>query len=228
MTTAPLSALELARYFDHTLLKPEATAADIQRLCAEAAGRRFYAVCVNPYWAAAAATALRGTDVNVCCVVGFPLGAVRSSVKAAEAAAAIDDGAAEVDMVLNIGRMLEGNAAAVAEDIALVRRAAGSAVLKVIIETRALPEAVRAEAAAIVRDSGADFVKTSTGFHAAGGATVADVALLSRVAGGRIGVKASGGIRDLATTLAMIDAGATRIGASAGMTILDELARRSS
>ncbi len=212
----------LARLFDHTLLKPEAMEADIRRLCDEARQQGFYAVCVNPYWIPLCAETLAGSGVLACSVVGFPLGASRSAIKAAEAETAVRDGAAEVDMVLNIGRMMAGDTTAVAQDIGAVRSAVPGAVLKVIIESALLPQERRADAARIVRDCGADYVKTSTGFHAAGGATVEDVTLLRAIAGDRLKVKASGGIRDLATTLRMVGAGADRIGASAGVAILRE------
>ncbi len=225
MTASPdrtMSPAALAQLFDHTLLKPEATETQIRRLCEEAIQEGFYAVCVNPYWIPLCAQVLTGSAVAVCAVAGFPLGASRSPIKAAEAERAVRDGATEIDMVLNIGQLMAGNREAVAADIRAVRGAVPGAMLKVIIESALLPSSLRGEATAIVRDSGADFVKTSTGFHAAGGATVDDIALLRSVAGGRLKVKASGGIRDLATTLAMVRAGADRIGASAGVAILRE------
>ncbi len=229
MTASPdgtISPASLAQRFDHTLLKPEATEVQIRRLCDEALQENFYAVCINPYWVPLCTQVLTSSSVAVCAVVGFPLGASRSLIKAGEADLAVRDGAAEIDMVLNIGQLMAGNRDAVAADIRAVREAVPRAVLKVIIESALLPPPLRGEAAAIVRDAGADYVKTSTGFHAAGGATVEDVALLRSVAGDRLKVKASGGIRDLATTLKMIEAGADRIGASAGMAVSAAQARR--
>ncbi len=221
-----MSPEELARIIDHTLLKPEATPAQIEQLCVEAVQYRFYAVCVNPCWVTAAAAALRGHAPRVCSVVGFPLGANRSDLKAAEADAAVHDGASEIDMVLNLGRLCGGDFRAVEDDIRAVRRALPSSiVLKVIVEAAALPEALKREAAQLAVVAGADFVKTSTGFHPAGGATVADVALLREVVGERAQVKASGGIRTLAVAREMLAAGAHRLGLSASVAIMEELLR---
>ncbi|MBV9157962.1 MAG: deoxyribose-phosphate aldolase [Acidobacteriaceae bacterium] len=221
-----MTALELAQTIDHTLLKPEATEKDILKLCQEAAAHRFFSVCVNPYWVSTAKSALSGTNVAVCAVAGFPLGANKSAIKAAEAEQIVHDGGLEVDMVLNVGRLKEQNFHAVEEDIATVRTAIGPAItLKVIIESALLTDDLKREAAKLVLTTGANFVKTSTGFSAAGGATVADIELLHSVVRGNAKVKASGGIRNLTTTLAMLKAGADRIGASAGVAIIEELTK---
>jgi deoxyribose-phosphate aldolase len=216
-------AAELAGLIDHTVLKPEATADAVRRLCAEAAAHRFAAVCVNPVWVPLCARELSGTTVAVATVAGFPLGAARADVKAFEAASAIADGASEVDMVLNVGALKGGDLRAVEVDIRGVAEAcrAGGALLKVIIEAVLLSDEQKVLACALAKLAGTDFVKTSTGFGA-GGATVADVALLRRTVGPSVGVKAAGGIRDLAAARAMIAAGASRIGTSAGVKILEE------
>ena len=212
---------DLARYIDHTLLRPDATGADIDRLCAEAAEYRFAAVCVNPTWVRRAADDLRGTDVAVASVVGFPFGATPPEVKAWEARRAIRDGAREIDMVINIGALKSGLYDAVREDIAQVSdacREAGAA-SKVIIETGLLTDEEKVIACRLASQAKADFVKTSTGF-AKGGATVFDIALMREVVGPTMGVKASGGIRTAEDVQDMIAAGATRIGASAGVKIV--------
>jgi deoxyribose-phosphate aldolase len=212
---------DLARYIDHTLLKPDASAADIDRLCAEAAEHRFAAVCINPTWVRRAAENLRGTDVTVASVIGFPFGAATSEVKAVEARRAIRDGAREIDMVINIGALKSGMFDEVREDIARVSdacREAGAA-NKVIIETALLTDEEKVIACQLARQAKADMVKTSTGY-AAGGATVFDVALMREVVGPKMGVKASGGIRTAEDVQEMIAAGATRIGASAGVKIV--------
>ena len=212
---------DLARYIDHTLLKPEATAAEIDRLCAEAAEHGFAAVCVNPTWVHRAAENLRGTDVAVASVIGFPFGASTSEVKAVEARRAIRDGAREIDMVLNIGALKSGMHDVVREDIARVSDACheSGALNKVIIETALLTDEEKVVACQLARQAKADMVKTSTGY-AAGGATVFDVALMREVVGPKMGVKASGGIRTAEDVQEMIAAGATRIGASAGVKIV--------
>ncbi len=212
----------IAHLIDHTLLRPGAAAADIRKLCAEARKYGFASVCVNPYWVPLAAAELAGSAVKVCTVVGFPLGANTTAVKVAETEIALGDGAREIDMVLNIGELLGGNTAAVLEDIrAVVKTAhARGALVKVILETALLDDARKLAACAIAREAGADFVKTSTGF-AAGGAAVGDVELLRRAAGDAMGVKASGGIRTLEDARKMIAAGATRIGTSAGVQIVE-------
>jgi deoxyribose-phosphate aldolase len=227
MYDAPMKT-EISAYIDHTLLKADATEAQVRQLCQEAARYRFAAVCVNPTWVRLCAELLQGTGVAVCTVAGFPLGATTTDAKVHEATRAVADGAAEVDMVINVGRLKSGEAEAVGEDIRAVCEAvhAGGARLKVIIETALLTEEEKVTACGLVRDAGADFVKTSTGFGPAG-ATAADVALMRRVVGTGMGVKAAGGIRDLAACLEMIEAGANRIGASAGVRIVTEAAGRS-
>ena len=212
---------DLARYIDHTLLRPDASAADIDRLCTEAKEHRFAAVCINPTWVRRAAENLRGTDVAVASVIGFPFGAGTGEVKAHEARRAIRDGAREIDMVINIGALKSGMLDAVREDIAGVSdacREAGAA-NKVIIETGLLTDAEKVIACRLAQQAKADFVKTSTGY-AKGGATVFDVALMREAVGPRMGVKAAGGIRTAEDMQDMIAAGATRIGASAGVKIV--------
>lgn len=210
----------LARIIDHTLLKPDATAAQIEQLCREALQYGFAAVCVNPTWVPLAARLLQGSDVKVCTVVGFPLGATSTAAKVAEARAAIAAGAREIDMVINIGALKSGLYDQVRDDIrAVVEAAHPTATVKVILETALLTDAEKVQACRLAREAGADFVKTSTGFGP-GGATVHDVALLRREVGPAMGVKASGGIRDRATALAMVQAGANRIGASASVAIV--------
>jgi deoxyribose-phosphate aldolase len=219
------ASADIARIIDHTLLKPDATPMDIQRLCAEAREHGFAAVCVNPVWVKLAAAELRDTDVKVCSVAGFPLGATPPENKAAEAARAAADGAAEIDMVIDIGALKTGDDDAVLVDIRAVAEScdAGGAILKVIIETVLLTDEEKRRACDLARRAGARFVKTSTGF-APGGATVKDVALMAAaVSGSGMGVKAAGGIKTLADARRMIAAGATRIGASAGVAIVREV-----
>ncbi|HYC79210.1 MAG TPA: deoxyribose-phosphate aldolase [Planctomycetota bacterium] len=215
----PRLPAEIAAYLDHTLLKPDAAERDVDALCAEAAEHRFAAVCVNPVWASRCVRALEGTGVAACVVVGFPLGASRPESKAFEARRATDDGAREIDMVLAIGALKSGRLDDVRADVRAVVEAAGTALVKVILETCLLDDAEKRVACRLAVEAGAAFVKTSTGF-AKGGATVADVALLRAAVGPKIGVKASGGIRDRATFDAMVEAGATRVGASASLRIL--------
>ncbi len=214
---------DLAACIDHTLLRPDATAAEIDQLCVEAAEHHFAAVCVNPTWVARAAEALRGTGVAVASVVGFPFGAGTSEVKAAEASRAIHDGANEIDMVINIGALRSGMTDLVRDDIAAVSEAchAAGAVNKVIIETALLSDDEKVTACRLAAAAGADTVKTSTGY-ASGGATAGDVALMRATVGPGMGVKAAGGIRTAADVRAMLDAGATRIGTSAGVRIVAE------
>ena len=214
-----MNALELAKYIDHTLLKPDATAAQILKVCDEAKAYHFASVCVNPSRIALVAKALEGTDVTPCCVVGFPLGAVPSESKAAEAAVAVKNGAREVDMVIDIGAAKDGDWDRVQEDIARVKAACAPAKLKVIIETCLLTDEEKVQACLAAKRANADFVKTSTGFSK-GGATVADVRLMRQTVGAEMGVKASGGIHNRAEALSMIEAGATRIGASSGIAIV--------
>jgi deoxyribose-phosphate aldolase len=210
---------DLARCIDHTLLKPEATRAQIERLCREALQHHFAAVCVNPRYVPFCSQLLQDADIAVCTVVGFPLGAVDTEIKALEARRAVQLGATEIDMVLAIGALKGGEHAAVFRDIAAVRRETmGLALLKVILECALLDEQQKELACRLCLDAGADFVKTSTGF--AGGATVADVRLLRRSVGGGLGVKASGGIRERATAEAMLEAGANRLGTSSGLAII--------
>jgi deoxyribose-phosphate aldolase len=216
----------LARMIDHTLLRPEATVAQVVQLCQEARTHSFASVCVNPAWVQLCSELLRGADPIVCVVAGFPLGAALPETKAYEAERAIQQGAREVDMVINVGALKSRDYEFVARDIVTValachRHGAG---LKVIIETALLNDDEKTQVCQIARCAGADFVKTSTGFGP-GGATVADVALMRRVVGADMGVKASGGIRTLADARAMIAAGATRIGASASVAIINELAQ---
>ena len=212
----------LAKYIDHTLLKPDATEAQIEQLCAEAREYGFASVCVNSCYASLAARLLAGSDVAVCCVIGFPLGASTTAAKAFEAADAAQNGATEIDMVINVGAAKDGRWDDVEADIAGVAAAIeGKALLKVIIETCLLTDAEKIEACRAAVRAGADFVKTSTGFSKAG-ATAADVALMRKTVGPEIGVKAAGGIRTYADAMAMIEAGASRIGASAGIAILAE------
>lgn len=213
----------VARLIDHTLLKPEATQDQIAQLCYEARAYHFASVCVNPAHVKLAAQLLKGSDVVVCTVVGFPLGATAASVKAYETQQAIRDGATEIDMVINIGALKSRDYKVVYEDIgAVVSTAhAHNALVKVIIEAALLTDEEKVIASQLAKAAGADFVKTSTGFGP-GGATVADVALMRRVVGPNVGVKAAGGVRSYADAQAMIAAGATRIGASAGVAIVKE------
>jgi len=211
--------VNIARFIDHTLLKADVQPEQVESLCREAREHGFAAVCVNSCYVPLCRRTLQGSDVKVCTVIGFPLGAALREAKAAEAAAAVNLGADELDMVANIGWLKAGSDGMVVSDIHRVVDAAQKRPLKVIIETCLLTDEEKERATRLVIEAGAQFVKTSTGFSA-GGATEADVALLARVAAGRIGVKASGGIRDLATTLRMIEAGATRIGTSSGVAIV--------
>lgn len=219
---------------DHTLLRPNATAEEIRRLCAEARQYGFFSVCVNPYWVRLAAAELSGSPetaaspVKVCCVIGFPLGASTTRNKAAETEEAVGSGAQEIDMVLNIGELIGGNHDAVREDIRAVADAAhqGGAILKVILETALLDDEQKTTACILAQLGGAEFVKTSTGF-ASGGATVHDVKLMRHVVGPEMGVKASGGIRALGDLENMVSAGATRIGSSSGVKIVESLQVRS-
>lgn len=216
-------AIDIARYIDHTALKPEATAAQVQQLCDEARQYHFAAVCVNPCRVKLCAQQLKGTSVKIATVVGFPLGANLPEVKAFETQQAIADGAHEIDMVINIGALKSKDYALVARDIAAVVNAthAGGAITKVIIEAVLLTDEEKVIACELAKEAGAEFVKTSTGF-ASGGATVHDVALMRQTVGPDIGVKAAGGIRTYADAIKMIEVGATRIGASASVKIMQE------
>ncbi len=217
------TAGDWASLIDHTLLKPEASESDIKKLCAEAAQYGFASVCVNPSWVKKAAEFLRGSDIPVCTVIGFPLGATISDVKAYETRRAIFNGAREVDMVINIGALKSGDDCTVEDDIRAVADAAheNNVLCKVIIETALLTDDEKVRACLASKNAGADFVKTSTGF-AKGGATVADIALMRRVVGKDLGVKASGGVKGIEDAKAMVEAGATRIGASVGVKIAQE------
>lgn len=219
-----LTKSELAKYMDHTLLKADATAEQIDRVAAEARELNTASVCVNGYWVPRVAAALEGTDVMTCAVIGFPLGAMSTAAKAAETADVVAAGAREVDMVINIGELKAGNDDVVRADIAAVAEAAyaGGAHLKVIIECCLLTEEEKIRASRLTVEGGADFVKTSTGFST-GGATVEDVRLMRETVGPDFGVKAAGGIRTLADAEAMIEAGANRLGVSASIAILSEL-----
>jgi deoxyribose-phosphate aldolase len=221
MPHTKLDRATLARFFDHTILKPDATVADVERICDEALAHEFFAVCVNGAHVPRVARRLGGSRVATCSVIGFPLGAMSTVAKVAETEAAIASGAREIDMVLPIGALKEGDDRFVESDIAAVKRACGEVLLKVIFENCLLTEVEIDRACALAMAAGADFVKTSTGFGISG-AKVADVARMRRAVGEGLGVKASGGIRTLEGALAMIAAGATRLGASAGVTILAE------
>ena len=214
-------SMNLADYIDHTLLKPDATADQIAQLCYEARKYHFASVCVNPTHVKLCAELLQGTEVEVCTVIGFPLGASSPDVKAFEAQTAINDGATEIDMVLNIGALKAGDLTLVARDINEVVKVGhqAGAIVKVIIETALLSEEEKVTACLLSKEAGADFVKTSTGFSG-GGATVEDINLMRRVVGPEMGVKASGGVSDFEDAQHMVEAGATRIGASAGVKIV--------
>lgn len=212
---------ELAKMIDHTLLKPDATSAQIEQICAEARQYGFASVCVNPTHVHACAELLKDASAVVCTVIGFPLGASASIVKSYETEIAIEDGADEIDMVINIGALKDGNDQLVLDDITGVVETAHSKdkLVKVIIETCLLNDEEKERACKLAKEANADFVKTSTGF-AGGGATVEDIALMRRVVGPEMGVKASGGVRSYEDAAVMIDAGATRLGASAGVKIM--------
>jgi deoxyribose-phosphate aldolase len=213
----------VAAMIDHTLLKPDATRQNIEELCREAAQFKFATVCVNPAWVATAARLLSGSGVGVCSVVGFPLGATTADVKGYETRRAIFDGAREIDMVINVGALKSGDLRVVERDIEAVTtpcRDCG-ALSKVIIEAALLTDDEKVTACTLAKAGGADYVKTSTGFGP-GGATAADVALMRRVVGADMGVKAAGGVRDLEGLRAMVAAGATRVGASAGVKIVQQ------
>jgi deoxyribose-phosphate aldolase len=213
----------VAGMIDHTLLKPDATKPEIEQLCREASQFHFATVCVNPTWVALCSSLLRGTGVGVCSVVGFPLGATTADAKHYETRRVIFDGATEVDMVINIGALKSGDLQVVERDIAAVVGPCREAkvISKVIIEVALLTDEQKIAASTLAKAAGADFVKTSTGF-ASGGATAADVALMRRVVGAEMGVKAAGGVRDYEGLKAMVAAGATRVGASAGVKIVQE------
>ncbi|WP_086443725.1 deoxyribose-phosphate aldolase [Candidatus Enterococcus lemimoniae] len=213
--------MELNQMIDHTILKADAKEEDVLRIIEEAKKYEFFSVCINPCWVALAKEHLAGTSVDVCTVIGFPLGANTSEVKAYEATDAINNGATEVDMVINVGALKSKQYKKVLKDIqAVVEAAEGKALVKVIIETALLTDEEKIKVCELAKEAGADFVKTSTGFST-GGATVADVTLMRKTVGPDMGVKASGGIHNEAEAKAMIDAGATRIGTSAGVAIME-------
>ncbi|EKQ51227.1 MULTISPECIES: deoxyribose-phosphate aldolase [unclassified Clostridium] len=214
--------MDIAKYIDHTILKPEATVEDVKKLCKEAKEYKFASVCVNGCYAKLVSTELAGNDVKTCVVVGFPLGAMTKESKAFETSEAIRNGASEIDMVINVGALKEKNYTLLKEDIeAVVNAAKGKAIVKVIIETCLLTDEEKVKACEIAKEAKADFVKTSTGFGS-GGATKEDIALMRKTVGESLGVKASGGIRDFKTAMEMINAGASRIGASASIAIVNE------
>ena len=211
----------MARYIDHTLLKPEATRAEIVKLCREALENSFYSVCINPSYVKTAFKELQGSNVKVCAVIGFPLGATTTAVKACEAAEAVESGAEEIDMVIHVGALKGKEDRYVLEDIAAVVKAAQGKTVKVIIETGLLTPDEKILACRLAKEAGATFVKTSTGFGP-GGATVADIELMRETVGPDFGVKASGGVRTPEAARQMIEAGATRIGTSSGIVIIKE------
>ena len=207
------------KLFDHTILKADATEAAVTKICAEAKEYGFMSVCVNTYYTAFVAEQLKDSDVKVCTVVGFPLGQMNTKAKALETKCAVEDGADEIDMVLNVAALKDGKYDVVLDDIKAVKAACGNALLKVILETCLLTKEEIVKACELSVEAGADFVKTSTGFST-GGATAEDIALMRQTVGPDIGVKASGGVRDSAGAIAMVEAGANRIGASATIAIL--------
>lgn len=207
------------KLFDHTILKADATEAAVAKICAEAKEYGFMSVCVNTYYTAFVAEELKDSDVKVCTVVGFPLGQMSTKAKALETKCAVEDGADEIDMVLNVAALKDGKYDVVLEDIKAVKAACGDALLKVILETCLLTKEEIVKACELSVEAGADFVKTSTGFST-GGATAEDIALMRKTVGPDIGVKASGGVRDSKGAMAMVEAGASRIGASATIAIL--------
>jgi deoxyribose-phosphate aldolase len=210
----------LSSMIDHTLLKPDATEEQIKKLCKEARENKFASVCINPHYVPLAVECLRGSDVKVCTVIGFPLGASTTRTKVAEAKEVVENGAGEVDMVINIGALKSGDIDAVRNDIeSVVIAVKDRALVKVIIETCLLTDEEKVKACQIAKMAGADFVKTSTGFST-GGATVEDVKLMRQVVGSEMGVKASGGVRSFATAMEMIKAGANRLGTSSGVAIV--------
>ena len=212
--------MKLNKYIDHTILKPETTQEQVEKILSEAKEYDFASVCVNPTWVSLAAESLKDTDVKVCTVIGFPLGANTSAVKAFETKDAIANGADEIDMVINIGALKAGNDALVLDDIKAVVDASGDKLVKVIIEACLLTDDEKVRACQLSKEAGADYVKTSTGFST-GGATVADVTLMRKTVGPDMGVKASGGARSYEDAIAFIEAGASRIGASSGVAIMN-------
>lgn len=212
--------MKLNKYIDHTILKPETTQEQVEKILSEAKEYDFASVCVNPTWVSLAAESLKDSDVKVCTVIGFPLGANTSAVKAFETKDTIANGADEIDMVINVGALKAGNDALVLDDIKAVVDASGDKLVKVIIEACLLTDDEKVRACQLSKEAGADYVKTSTGFST-GGATVADVALMRKTVGPDMGVKASGGARSYEDAIAFIEAGASRIGASSGVAIMN-------
>ncbi|HEM3637043.1 TPA: deoxyribose-phosphate aldolase [Streptococcus suis] len=212
--------MKLNKFIDHTILKPETTQEQVEKILSEAKEYDFASVCVNPTWVSLAAESLKDSDVKVCTVIGFPLGANTSAVKAFETKDAIANGADEIDMVINVGALKAGNDALVLDDIKAVVDASGDKLVKVIIEACLLTDDEKVRACQLSKEAGADYVKTSTGFST-GGATVADVALMRKTVGPDMGVKASGGARSYEDAIAFIEAGASRIGASSGVAIMN-------
>ncbi|WP_312221916.1 deoxyribose-phosphate aldolase [Streptococcus parasuis] len=212
--------MKLNKYIDHTILKPETTQEQVEKILSEAKEYDFASVCVNPTWVSLAAESLKDSDVKVCTVIGFPLGANTSAVKAFETKDAIANGADEIDMVINVGALKAGNDALVLDDIKAVVDASGDKLVKVIIEACLLTDDEKVRACQLSKEAGADYVKTSTGFST-GGATVADVTLMRKTVGPDMGVKASGGARSYEDAIAFIEAGASRIGASSGVAIMN-------
>lgn len=212
--------MKLNKYIDHTILKPETTQEQVEKILSEAKEYDFASVCVNPTWVSLAADSLKDSDVKVCTVIGFPLGANTSAVKAFETEDAIANGADEIDMVINVGALKAGNDALVLDDIKAVVDASGDKLVKVIIEACLLTDDEKVRACQLSKEAGADYVKTSTGFST-GGATVADVTLMRKTVGPDMGVKASGGARSYEDAIAFIEAGASRIGASSGVAIMN-------
>jgi deoxyribose-phosphate aldolase len=211
----------VAQYIDHTILNADATDADVQRICLEAKEYNFKTVCIQPFWVEYAQHLLEDSDVGITTVIGFPLGANATTIKVQEAELAVEQGASDVDMVINIGALKSEDYATVSRDIkAVVDAVAGRAIVKVIIETSLLSKAEKIRASELAKQAGADFVKTSTGFST-GGATLEDVKLMRATVGPDMGVKASGGVRSYEDAVAMVDAGATRIGASSGIAIVE-------
>jgi len=218
--SSEITPAKLAQYIDHTLLKPDSVMAQFDKLCEEALQYRFFSVCVNSSWVNYVSKKLRGSGIKICSVIGFPLGAMDSKSKANEARSAIEHGANELDMVINVGALKSGNLKLVEEDIRAVKRACRqNTILKVIIETSMLSESEKIIACELSKKAGADFVKTSTGFSTAG-ATLEDISLMRRIVGSDIGVKASGGISDYNKAISMIKAGANRLGCGASVAVV--------
>lgn len=212
--------MNLAKYIDHTILKAETTREQVEKIAKEAVEHSFFSVCVNSSYVPLVRSLVEGSTVRITSVIGFPLGAMSTAAKVAETKDAIAAGADEIDMVIHLGMLKDGRYDAVREDIRQVKEACGNRLLKVIIESAALTDEEIVRACELSEEAGADFVKTSTGFHAAGGASEAAVALMRRTVGDRLGVKASGGIRDYDTAVRMVQSGATRLGASASVDIV--------